>query len=55
MRNQALVKYLFMHMYSHDILTNKEERALRSKYALVHNISIDDAIEQLNLISIHNA
>ena len=55
MRNQALVKYLFMHMYSHDILTNKEERALRAKYALVHNISINEATERLNHIFIHNA
>jgi len=55
MRNQALVKYLFMYMYSHDILTNKEKRTLQAKYAVVHNISIDDAVERLNHISIHNA
>lgn len=55
MRNQALVKYLFMHMFSHDILTNKEKRTLQAKYAVVHNISIGDAAERLNHISIHNA
>ena len=55
MRNQSLVKYLFMHMYNHDILTNKEKIAIKTKYAAVHNISIEDAIVMLNNISIHNA
>lgn len=55
MRNQSLVKYLFMHMYSHNILTSKENTAIRIKYAAVHNISIENAIEMLNNISIHNA
>ncbi|MCG0151248.1 hypothetical protein L4X54_14650, partial [Phocaeicola vulgatus] len=55
MRNQSLVKYLFMHMYNHDILTNKEKVAIKTKYAAVHNISMEDAITRLNNISIHNA
>lgn len=55
MRNQSLVKYLFMHMYNHDILSNKEKVAIKTKYAAVHNISMEDAITRLNNISIHNA
>ena len=55
MRNQTLVKYLFMYMYDHDILTGKERTALQTKYATVHNITLDDAIEQLSHISINNA
>lgn len=55
MRNQALVKYLFMYLYSHDILTNKEKNALQTKYATVHNISLEVALDRLNHLSIHNA
>ena len=55
MRNQSLVKYLCMHMYNHDILTNKEKNAIKTKYAAVHNISIEDAQAMLNNISLHNA
>ncbi len=55
MRNQSLVKYLFMHMYDHEILTNKEKDIIKTKYAAVHNISIEDATVMLNNVSIHNA
>jgi len=48
MRNQSLVKYLFMHMYNHDILTNKEKLALKNKFAVVHNLSTEEAIGILN-------
>lgn len=48
MRNQSLVKYLFMHMYDHNILTNKEKQGLITKYAAVHNLSIDRTTNILN-------
>lgn len=48
MRNQSLVKYLFMHMYNHDILTNKEKLALKNKFAMVHNLSIEETVNRLN-------
>lgn len=48
MRNQSLVKYLFMHMYNHNILTNKEKLALKNKFAMVHNLSIEEAVDRLN-------
>ena len=48
MRNQSLVKYLFMHMYNHDILTSKEKLALKNKFAVVHNLSTEKAISILN-------
>lgn len=48
MRNQSLVKYLFMHMYDHNILTIKEKYGLKTKYAAVHNLSIERATNILN-------
>jgi DNA sulfur modification protein DndB len=55
MRNQLLVKYLFMHMYDHNILTPKEKNALRTKFALVHNVTVQEANDMLNNIYIQNA
>lgn len=52
MRNQTLVKYIFMHLYSHDILTTKEKTALQTKYATVHNTTLDNALEQLSLLTL---
>lgn len=52
MRNQTLVKYLFMHLYGHETLTNKEKVVLQTKYATVHNIEIAAAVEQLSRLSI---
>lgn len=55
MRNQLLTKYLFIHLYKHDILTVKEKNDLKIRYAAIHNITIDNAINVLNNLSIHNA
>lgn len=52
MRNQTLVKYLFMHLYSHDALTNKEKVALQTKYATVHNLPLENAVQQLGFLTL---
>lgn len=43
MRNQTLVRYLMMYMFDQNTLTRKELGQLYSKYALVHNITIEQA------------
>ncbi len=53
MRNQSLVKYLFIHMYGHNILTNKEKLGLKNKFAAVHNLSLEEVTNILNAIHIN--
>ena len=53
MRNQSLVKYLFIHMYGHNILTNKEKLGLNNKFAAVHNLSLEEVTNILNAIHIN--
>lgn len=52
MRNQTLVKYLFIHMYDSDIMTEKEKKNLLDRYAIVHNISIEEAKNRITDITL---
>lgn len=50
MRNQTLVKYLFVHMYDINILTSKEKDQMYTRYATIHNVEIEQAREQIGQI-----
>lgn len=52
MRNQTLIKYLFIHMYDSDIMTEKEKKSLLDKYAIVHNLSAEEARSRINNITL---
>lgn len=52
MRNQTLIKYLFIHMYDSDIMTEKEKKSLLDKYATVHNLSAEEARSRINNITL---
>ncbi len=47
MRNQSVVKGLLIHMYDSELLSSREKETLYSKYALIHNISEQQAKEQV--------
>ncbi len=52
MRYQTNEKYLFMNFYRHDALTNKEKVALQTKYATVHNLPLENAVQQLGFLTL---
>lgn len=52
MRNQTLIKYLFIHMYDSGIMTEKEKKSLLDKYATVHNLSAEEARFRINNITL---
>ncbi len=47
MRNQMLMKYLYIHLYDPDILVGKEKENMLNKYMTVHNISKEMAESRL--------
>lgn len=53
MRNQTLVKYLFMHMYDRQVLISKEKLGLKNKFAAVHNLSLEEVVNRLDNIHIN--
>lgn len=48
MRNQSLVKYLIINMHNINLLSQREKQELKSKYATIFNISVEDAEQQIN-------
>jgi len=48
MKNQSLVKYLLINMFDANLLTQRDKQEMKSKYATIFNISIDEAEQQIN-------
>jgi DNA sulfur modification protein DndB len=46
--NQSLVKYLLINMFDANLLTQKENKEMKSKYATIFNISEDEAVQHIN-------
>ena len=51
MRNQSLVKYILINMYDSNILSDREKTEMKSKYATVFNINLDEAQQEIDLIT----
>lgn len=52
MRNQALVYYLLIKMRDINLLTEKEKSSMKSKYATIFNIDLDEAERRISEISL---
>lgn len=52
MRNQSLVKYILIHHFNHNILTEREKKDMRTKYATIFNIDIPTANQLLDNITL---
>lgn len=52
MRNQSLVYYLLLKMMNVNLLTEKENRQMINKYATIYNISVQEAEQQINSITL---
>lgn len=47
MRNQSLVKYILIHHFDHNILTDREKTDMKTKYATIFNIDTQTADLQI--------
>ena len=52
-KNQSLIKYIFLYVYNPNTLNPKEKQQLFAKYALVHNVSVIEAEEILERLIIN--
>ena len=52
MRNQSLVYYLLLKMIDVNLLTEKENKQMINKYATIYNISVQEAEQQINSITL---
>jgi len=48
MKNQSLVKYILINMFDSNLLTQRDKQEMKSKYATIFNLSIEDAEQQIN-------
>lgn len=46
-KNQTILKYIFLFIYNPDLLTHKDKKQLFEKYALIHNLSVPEAENNL--------
>jgi DNA sulfur modification protein DndB len=48
MKNQSLVKYILITLFDSNLLTQRDKQEMKSKYATIFNISIEDAEQSIN-------
>jgi DNA sulfur modification protein DndB len=48
MKNQSLVKYILINIFDSNLLTQRDKQEMKSKYATVFNISIEEAEQYIN-------
>lgn len=52
MRNQSLVKYMLLNMYSSHLLSDREKDEMKNKYATIFNIDSNEAERRISAITL---
>ena len=54
MRNQSLVKYILLILFDSNLLSQRDKQEMKSKYATIFNITIEEAELRINSLKLKN-